>query len=406
MNYIPKKNWVTGEPLYAADMNRIETGIEESFTASKGEKGDIGPVGPQGEVGPQGLQGLKGDDGAIGPMGEQGIQGIQGLQGPIGPQGIEGQVGPVGPAGLTWRGQYNDSTSYVMDDAVSYQGATYFCLGPITGTAPLPENSSWALLAAQGARGEKGEKGDTGIQGVQGVAGQQGIRGLAGADGAQGPQGERGIQGLQGLTGAKGDTGDRGVQGIQGIAGPQGPTGPTGPQGPASTYTLPNATPTVLGGVRVGNGLSVSSGLISLAPKEYLFTSRNSAQSFSNVGETVNFNSGTIQQGISYSSANSQFTLKQGKVYKISFNTSVNFSAANGFVLFSMFNAATGTQLAPVSAGYSSIGSDFNEAGNGIMDFIYIPVANISALIRVASIQAGVTATIRVGYTSLVIQEL
>lgn len=382
MNYVPKTNWVSGETLYHTDMNRIEAGVAESFTATKGEKGDAGIQGPQGEIGPHGLQGLKGDDGALGPIGEQGPQGIQGLQGPAGPQGIEGQVGPVGPAGLTWRGQYNSSTAYVMDDAVSYQGATYFSVSASTGVSPLPENSSWALLAAQGARGEKGDKGDTGAQGVQGIAGQQGIRGLTGLDGAQGPQGERGIQGIQ------------------------GPKGDTGAQGPASTYTLPNATNLVLGGIRIGNGLSVSSGLASVTPKEYLFTSRNLAQAFNNVGETVNFNSGTIENGISYSSSTSQFTLKQGKIYKISFNTSVNFSASNGFVLFSMFNASTGTQLAPVSAGYSSIGSNFNEAGNGIMDFIYIPVANISALIRVASIQTGVTATIRVGYTSLVIQEL
>lgn len=406
MNYVPKTNWVSGETLYHTDMNRIEAGVAEAFTATKGEKGDAGIQGPQGEIGPQGLQGIKGDDGALGPIGEQGPQGIQGLQGPAGPQGIEGQVGPVGPAGLTWRGQYNSSTAYVMDDAVSYQGATYFSVSPSTGVSPLPENSSWALLAAQGARGEKGDKGDTGAQGVQGIAGQQGIRGLTGLDGAQGPQGERGIQGIQGLPGAKGDTGERGLQGIAGPQGIQGPKGDTGAQGPASTYTLPNATNLVLGGVRVGNGLSVSSGLVSVTPKEYLFTSRNSAQAFNNVGETVNFNSGTIENGISYSSSTSQFTLKQGKIYKISFNTSVNFSASNGFVLFSMFNASTGAQLAPVSAGYSSIGSNFNEAGNGIMDFIYIPVANISALIRVASIQTGVTATIRVGYTSLVIQEL
>lgn len=373
MVYIPKTNWVTGEILYHTDMNRIEAGIAEAFNATKGDKGDIGPIGPQGEIGPTGMDGIQGPIGPQGLQGDKGTKGDQGIQGPIGPQG---DVGPVGPAGLTWRGSYDSATEYVKDDAVAYQGATYFCLQNVISTAPLPQNASWALLAAQGA---KGEKGDTGYQGIQGVTGLQGLTG------PQGPQGERGITGA---------------------TGPQGPKGDTGATGPASTYTLPNATDLVLGGVRVGNGLSVSGGLLSVTPKEYLFCSRNSIQSFSAVGETVNFNSAIISRGVTYSSTTSQFTLKQGKIYRISFVTSVNFSASNGFVIFSMFDSSTGVQVSSVSASYSSIGSDFNEAGNGIMDFIYVPTSNLSAVIRVAAIQNGVSATIRVGYTSLVIQEI
>jgi Collagen triple helix repeat (20 copies). len=239
LNYTPKTNWVSGETLYHTDMNRIEAGIAEAFTATKGDKGDIGATGPQGEIGPQGVEGIQGPIGPQGLQGEKGSKGDQGIQGPIGPQG---DVGPVGPAGLTWRGGYNSATAYVKDDAVAYQGATYFCLESVTGTAPLPQNASWALLAAQGA---KGEKGDTGAQGVQGVAGPQGLTG------PQGVQGERGITGATGQQGPKGDTGE---------------------QGPASTYTLPNATATVLGGVRVGSGLSISTGLLSITPKILVYT--------------------------------------------------------------------------------------------------------------------------------------
>lgn len=222
MDYVPKKDWVSGEVLMHTAMNRIEAGIEESFNASKGDQGDTGPQGIQGlqgEIGPHGDQGLKGDDGDIGSIGEQGPQGIQGLQGPSGPQGLEGLVGPVGPAGLTWRGEYNNQSSYVMDDAVAYQGATYFCLQSVTDTPPLPSNTFWALLAAQGARGEKGDSGDNGAQGIQGISGQQGVRGVAGEQGLQGAQGERGLQGQQGLSGVQGVAGVRGIQGEKGDAG-------------------------------------------------------------------------------------------------------------------------------------------------------------------------------------------
>lgn len=57
MEFIAKKDWVTGEILYHTDVNRIEAGIEESFNASKGDKGDKGDPGPVGPIGPQGPDG-------------------------------------------------------------------------------------------------------------------------------------------------------------------------------------------------------------------------------------------------------------------------------------------------------------------------------------------------------------
>jgi hypothetical protein len=82
--------------------------------------------------------------------------------------------------------------------------------------------------------------------------------------GAQGPQGE---PGERGPTGAQGPQGNPGNQGPTGLTGPQGPTGLTGPQGPQGipgpTYTLPNATTSTLGGVVIGSGLTISSGVLS-----------------------------------------------------------------------------------------------------------------------------------------------
>ena len=90
-----------------------------------------------------------------------------------------------------------------------------------------------------------------------------------GATGATGPQGP---QGATGATGPQGPQGNQGPQGATGPAGPQGPTGPTGPQGPASTYTLPTASGSVLGGVKVGSGLSISSGVLSATAPSYTLT--------------------------------------------------------------------------------------------------------------------------------------
>jgi hypothetical protein len=113
-------------------------------------------------------------EGPEGPEGAQGIQGVQGLEGPEGPQGVQGPagpIGPVGPAGLEWQGQWSSENSYVENDAVGYDGASWFCINDVgpSATPPDEDTANWALLASQGAQGPQGVQGPTGPQGPSGV---------------------------------------------------------------------------------------------------------------------------------------------------------------------------------------------------------------------------------------------
>jgi hypothetical protein len=93
-----------------------------------------------------------------------GSQGPQGVQGPAGP------IGPVGPAGLEWQGSWVSGTSYALNDAVGYDGASWFCISATSGTTtPNLATSNWALLASQGAQGIQGVQGPTGPQGPAGI---------------------------------------------------------------------------------------------------------------------------------------------------------------------------------------------------------------------------------------------
>lgn len=96
-------------------------------------------------------------------------QGPQGIQGPIGPQGVagnDGAAGPIGPAGLEWQGIWSSGASYIQDDAVSYDGASWFCILATSGTiTPNLDTTHWALLASQGAVGPAGLQGPIGPQG-------------------------------------------------------------------------------------------------------------------------------------------------------------------------------------------------------------------------------------------------
>ena len=103
------------------------------------------------------------------------LGGLQGPPGPQGNQGTQGEPGPVGPAGLTWRGSWVSGTSYSLNDAVGYNGASYFCIQATSGTSnPTVATTNWALLASQGARGPQGIQGVPGPQGPQGTSGSSG----------------------------------------------------------------------------------------------------------------------------------------------------------------------------------------------------------------------------------------
>lgn len=168
------------------------------------------------------------------------LTGSTGAQGPAGPQGIPG---PVGASGLNWKGLWSASTAYVLNDAVSYSGASYFCINPNTNAAPieLPGDPNWALMASEGATGPQGPEG---IQGATGAMGPAGDTGATGATGAKGDKGDKGDAGTAGIEGPQGDDGPQGIQGIQGVKGDKGDkgdtgnTGATGAAGPANSLSI------------------------------------------------------------------------------------------------------------------------------------------------------------------------
>jgi hypothetical protein len=91
-----------------------------------------------------------------------------GAQGPAGPQGV---AGPVGPAGLNWQGAWSALGTYVIDDAVGYGGASWFCIDPVGPSATTPDldPTNWALLASQGSPGTAGPQGVAGAPGPNAI---------------------------------------------------------------------------------------------------------------------------------------------------------------------------------------------------------------------------------------------
>jgi Collagen triple helix repeat (20 copies) len=231
------KAWISGTLInegFQVEANSGASSLDLSFDSKESNQtsheprleivlASIGPQGPIGPAGPPGATGLPGSAGPAGPVGPTGLTGPQGptgatgAQGPVGPVGASGPVGLTGRPGFSWKGEWNDSTSYITDDVVFFAGSAYAALQTNINVPP-PTLGTWDLLV---------EKGD------DGAVGPQGPLGPAGRDGAPGVAGVKGDIGLQG---------PEGPMGSQGFPGPTGPVGPSGPQGPAAvwpTHILP-----------------------------------------------------------------------------------------------------------------------------------------------------------------------
>ena len=100
----------------------------------------------QGTSGVPGSPGLQGSPGTPGIQGAQGAIGLQGPQGAIGLQGIPGGAG----RSIQWRNVWSPSTSYLVSDAISYNGSSYVAVAANTNNLP-GVSTNWMLLAQQGA---------------------------------------------------------------------------------------------------------------------------------------------------------------------------------------------------------------------------------------------------------------
>jgi hypothetical protein len=222
------------------------------LTGAPGPVGPTGATGPRGSTGGTGPQGAGGPAGPAGPRGPTGPVGPTGPQGSTGPQGATGPIGPIGPAGLTWRGTWDPGTAYATDDAVFWDGSSWFATAPSTGVTPTTDTGTdWQPLAVRGATGATGPQGAQGAQGATGVQGPTGATGAQGPVGPQGATGAQGPQGTTGATGAKGDPGDL-VASDTATAGATFTPGYTSPHTAVRTLTantVANALPTPPGSV-------------------------------------------------------------------------------------------------------------------------------------------------------------
>jgi len=155
-----------------------------------GPTGPTGATGATGSTGPTGAAatisvgtvttGAAGSSASVTNVGTSGaavfnITIPRGDKGEKGDTGETGATGATGATGLNWQGVWSSSTDYVDDDAVYYNGASWFASGnPTVGEVPEIGATHWMPLALQGATGATGATGPQGPQGEQGIPGNLG----------------------------------------------------------------------------------------------------------------------------------------------------------------------------------------------------------------------------------------
>lgn len=128
--------------------------------------------------------------GGTGASGTAGTNGNTGSSGAVGGSGATGSTGPAGATGVSinWTGPYDNTVTYNLNDAVSYNGSAYIAIG--TTLAHLPTDPTyWDLMASMGNTGATGAVGNTGAVGASGTNGGAGNTGATGASGSAGTNG-------------------------------------------------------------------------------------------------------------------------------------------------------------------------------------------------------------------------
>ena len=78
-----------------------------------------------------------------------------------GDKGDKGEKGANGTS-FTWRGEYNQSTTYNKNDVVSYNGSTFIWVSDVPTSGAVPEiNEEWELMVPRGSSGATGTRGST-----------------------------------------------------------------------------------------------------------------------------------------------------------------------------------------------------------------------------------------------------
>jgi hypothetical protein len=162
-----------------------------------------------------------------------GSSGSSGTSGSSGSNGTDGTSGTSGSSGVGFRiiGEWDNTTNYLANDMVSYNGSSYIAIQDNINKIPSIEVSYWLLQSLAGSNGTSGTSGTDGTSGTSGSSGSDGTSGTSGSSGTDGTSGTSGSSGTNGTSGTSGSSGSSGTSGSSGSSGTSGSSGSSGTSG-------------------------------------------------------------------------------------------------------------------------------------------------------------------------------
>jgi len=167
--------------------------------------------------------------------GTSGSSGTSGTSGTSGSSGTSGTSGSSG-SGFTYNGAWSSSTTYNLNDVVTYGGQSYVSIqaGNLN-KQPSVQPAWWSVFSAAGSSGTSGTSGTSGSSGSSGTSGSSGSSGTSGSSGSSGTSGTSGSSGSSGTSGSSGSSGTSGTSGSSGSSGTSGTSGSSGSSGTSGT---------------------------------------------------------------------------------------------------------------------------------------------------------------------------
>ena len=123
--------------------------------------------------------------------------GTSGTSGSSGSNGTDGSSGTSGSSGTGFSvmGNWNNTTTYHLNDVVLFQGQSYVALSTNTNNPPAVWPAVWSVFSAAGSSGTSGSNGSNGSSGSSGTSGSNGSSGTSGINGTSGTSGSNGTSG-------------------------------------------------------------------------------------------------------------------------------------------------------------------------------------------------------------------
>lgn len=169
---------------------------------------------------------------------------------------------------------------------------------------------------------------------------------------------------------------------------------------------LEEATTTSKGVIQVGNGLSVTDGVVSVPSKKFITAYLRTNDQNITVGTDFIFNTADASSTLNFDPSTGIFTLETGKFYLINVHPRFTFSANTGYCRYGTYSVDNGTYISQFRGLEINPGTTNHRTGTGGLTHVVNGTTNPRISIRCDEIGSDSTVTLMRTFSQITIVEV